>query len=51
MLVNNALVYAEQYALEAGLKRRNSRAGISPTRAGWFVRDVPAAMSNAEWYR
>ena len=49
MLVNNALSYAEQYALEAGLKRRISRVGVTTTRAGCFVRDVPAHMCNAEW--
>ena len=49
VLVDNALSYAEQYALEAGLKRCNSRVGVTATRAGWFVRDVPAHMCNAEW--
>ena len=49
-LVENALSYAERYNLEVGLKRRHSRAGVRPTRAGWFVRDFPAPMSGAEWY-
>ena len=49
MLIDNALSYAEQYALEAGLKRRNSRVGVTATRAGWFARYVPVPMSNAEW--
>ena len=39
---------AEQYALEAGLKRCSSRAGICPTRAGRFARDGPIPRSNAE---
>ena len=49
VLVDNAMSCAEQYALEAGLKRCNSRVGATATRAGWFVRDVPAHMCNAEW--
>ena len=49
VLVANAMSYAEQCALEAGLKRCNSRVGVTTTRAGWFVRDAPAPMGNAEW--
>ena len=49
-LVDNAISYAERYKLEAGLKRRHSRAGIRPTRAGWFVRDFPTPMGGPEWH-
>ena len=49
VLVENALEYAGRYALEAGFRRRNSRVGIPNSRAGWFVRDVPENMGNAEW--
>ena len=45
MLVDNAMTYAGQYALGAGLQRRNSHAGIPPTCVG----DVPVPMSNPEW--
>ena len=44
VLVNNALSYAEQYALDAGLERRNSRVGLTAARSGWLARDVPAHM-------
>ena len=48
-LVDNAMGYAEKYKLEAGLRRNHSRAGVSPTRAGWFVRDFPSPMRCPEW--
>ena len=49
VLVDNALRYADRYALEAGFRRRTSRVGIPNSRASWFVCDVPEGMGNAEW--
>ena len=48
MLVDTALKYADRYALGAGFRRRTPRAGIPNSRAGWFARDAPRSMGNAE---
>ena len=49
VLADNALGYADRYALEAGFRRCASRIGAPNSRAGCFVRDVPNCMGNAEW--
>ena len=49
VLVDNAPGYADRYALGAGIRRRTSRIGAPNSRAGWFVRDGPKSMGNAEW--
>ena len=49
-MVDNALGYADRYALDAGFRRCASRFGISNSRASWFTRDVPSGVGNAEWY-
>ena len=49
VLVDNALGYANRYALEAGFRRCTSRLGIPNSRASWFARDVPSGPGTAEW--
>ena len=48
VLADNALKYADTYALEAGSRRRASRAGGQNARATWFARDAPRTMGGAE---
>ena len=47
--MDNALAYADRYALEAGFRRFSSRLGVPNSRASWFARDVLAGAGNAEW--
>ena len=49
VLADNALEYADTYAVEAGFRRRISRMGAPNSRAAWFARDVLKSMGNAGW--
>ena len=49
-LVTDAMRYADEYAAEAGFRRRASRLSVPNARVSWFVRDVPEYMASPAWY-